>query len=78
MTEELTSLQAADYLRRRMRLDDDIKLMVTAAVSKGGHSDLFDWASKEPDQALLVASAAKDLEEQTDEFARRLAAGDLS
>jgi len=78
MDDELTPLQAADYLRRRMRVDNDIKLMVTAAVTKGGHADLFDWASGEPDQARLVAAAARDLEEQTAEFARRLAVGDLS
>jgi hypothetical protein len=74
----MTPLEATDYLRRRVREDDDIKLMVTSAVTAGGHSDMFDWASANPEQVVMVAEAARDLEEQTAEFARRLATGDLS
>jgi len=74
----VTPIEAIDYLRRRAREDDDVKLMVAAAVSAGKWSDMFDWADNMPEQVVMVAEAAKDLEEQTDEFKRRLASGDLS
>jgi hypothetical protein len=74
----MTPLEATDYLRRKVREDADVKLMVTTAVSAGGHRDMFDWASSDPDQVVLVAEAVKDLEDQTDEFSRRLSIGDLS
>lgn len=74
----MSPLEATDYLRREMRLDPDIKLMVSAALTAGGHKDLFDWAEASPDQVVMVAEAAKDLVAQTAEFERRLAAGDLS
>ena len=74
----MTPLEAIDYLRRRAREDDDVKLMVAAAVTGGQWSDMFDWADNMPEQVVMVAMAAQDLEEQTDEFKRRLAAGDLS
>lgn len=74
----MTPLEAIDYLRQRTREDDDVKLMVAAAVSGGQWSDMFDWADNMPEQVVMVAMAAQDLEEQTDEFKRRLANGDLS
>lgn len=74
----MDALKSVDYLRRRQREDDDVKLMVSVAVSKGGHADLFDWAEAAPDEVVLLAEAVRDLEEQTAEFERRLATGDLS
>jgi len=71
-------LQAADYLRRKVREDDDVKLMVAAAVTASGCADLFDWAEKSPEQVTLLAESVMDLLDQTDEFERRLATGDLS
>ena len=71
-------LQAADYLRRKVREDDDVKLMVAAAVTASGSVDLFDWADKAPEQVTLLAESVMDLLDQTDEFERRLATGDLS
>jgi hypothetical protein len=74
----MNTLEATDYLRRQVRLDPDVKLMVAAAVTAGGHADLFAWAKADPDGVLLVAEAARDMAEQSAEFERRLAAGDLS
>ena len=74
----MNTLEATDYLRRAVRQDDDVKLMVAAAVTAGGHSDLFAWAAADPDGVVLVAEAAADMVDQTAEFERRLSTGDLS
>jgi len=74
----VSPLEAVNYLRERQREDDDVKLMIVGAVDRGGYTDLFDWADKNPDEAVMLATQAQDLEEQLAEFDRRLATGDLS
>jgi hypothetical protein len=74
----MTALEATDYLRRMVRMDDEVKLMVAAAVSAGGYGDLFSWAAEDPDGVVLVAEAAREMIESTAEFDRRLSTGDLS
>ena len=74
----MDALEAVDYLRLRQREDPDVHLMVAGAVDKGNYADLFDWADAEPEQAIMLAEATKDLEEQLAEFDRRLSTGDLS
>lgn len=74
----MTPLDATDLLRRRMREDDDVKLMVSVAVTTSGNTDLFDWAEEHPDLAIMLAESVTDLDDQTSEFERRLSTGDLS
>jgi hypothetical protein len=74
----MDALQATDYLRRAVRTDDDVKLMVAAAVTAGGHADLFAWAAADPAGVILVAEGALEMAETTAEFDRRLSTGDLS
>lgn len=74
----MTPLEATDLLRRRMREDEDVKLMVSTAVSTCGCPDLYDWADRFPDLAVMLAESVVDLDDQTSEFERRLSTGDLS
>lgn len=71
-------LEATDYLRRRQREDDDVRIMVAAAVTKRGCADLYAWAELYPKEVVMVAEAAKDMDDETAEFERRLETGDLT
>ena len=74
----MTGLEAADFLRRRMQEDADVKLMVMKIVEREGYSDMFDWADKNPDEIIALADSLTDISEQFGEFERRLSTGDLS
>lgn len=74
----MTPLEAADYLRRRVRDDKDAKLMVVVAIERSGYDDLFDWADQRPDEVIMLAESLEDTDAQFRNMAGRLETGDLS
>ena len=78
MIDEQDLLHATDLLRRMVREDEDVKIMVATACDRAGCEDLFEWADKRPEQVVMMAEQVADLTEQLEEFDRRLSTGDLS
>jgi len=76
--DEQELLHATDMLRRLVREDEDVKIMIAAACDRAGCEDLFAWADKRPEEVIMMAAQVVDLSEQLEEFKRRLSTGDLS
>jgi hypothetical protein len=78
VTDERELMHATDMLRRLVREDEDVKIMISAACDRVGCDDLFAWAAERPEEVIMMAAQVVDLSEQLGEFDRRLSTGDLS
>ena len=72
MTDRITDiLEAADWVRRSMREDVDVKAVFDHALLDGGYSGLADFARDDPRRFFALYEACVDMVEQIPEHQLR-------
>jgi hypothetical protein len=74
----LNALESANYLRQAVLDDREFAQVVTAIIERSDCDDMYDWADKNPEEIKMLVTSLRDVDDQLDIYAARLADGDLS
>lgn len=60
----MTPVEAAHYLADRMKMDRDLRFVISAEAGRAGVTDIFSWAEKHEEQAVALAESWQCMLEQ--------------